>query len=151
MNAMSKIYTLEDLQVGAKESFTVDVTEDDVARFAELSGDHAPLHTDVEFARSQGMQGRVAHGLFLGALVSRLVGMQLPGRYGILQSIECGFRRPVSPPARLIVAGEVTRISTGTGQILIAVSITDGTGGLVCTAQVKSLLRMTSGKEPQRD
>ncbi|MFH0909112.1 MAG: MaoC/PaaZ C-terminal domain-containing protein [bacterium] len=148
---MSKIYTLDDLRVGSKESFTVGVTEDDVARFADLSGDRAPLHTDAEFARSQGMPGSVAHGMFLGALVSRLIGMQLPGRYGILQSMELGFRRPVTPPVRLTVAGEVTRISTGTGQVVIAVAITDEAGGLVCTAQVKSLLRIMRGKEHPRD
>jgi 3-hydroxybutyryl-CoA dehydratase len=141
---MSKTLTLDDLPVGYRDAFEVDVTEADVLRFAELSGDHAPLHTDPDFARAQGLGGRVAHGLLLGALVSRLVGMQLPGRYGILQSVELAFRRPVIPPARLRVAGEVTRVSAGTGQVAIAVSITDAAGALVCTAQVKSIVRMMS-------
>src|SRR5258708_6243534 len=44
----------------------------DVARFVALSGDAAPLHTDMAFAKAAGFEGPLVHGAYLVALVSRL-------------------------------------------------------------------------------
>ena len=39
--------------------------------YAEVSGDHNPIHTDPEFARAAGLPGTVLHGLYTMALVAR--------------------------------------------------------------------------------
>ena len=49
------------------------VTEDDVMQFAELSGDHNPLHVDAEFARQTPYGQRIAHGLLGLSIVSGLL------------------------------------------------------------------------------
>ena len=41
-----------------------EVTEARVMAYAELSGDHTPVHTDESYARSTPFGTRVAHGLF---------------------------------------------------------------------------------------
>lgn len=52
------------------------ITEADVVRFAALSGDWNPLHTDAEYARTTPFAGRIAHGLLGlvagGCLLSRV-------------------------------------------------------------------------------
>lgn len=38
-------------------------TREQIAAYAEASGDHNPIHLDDEFARSVGLPGVIAHGL----------------------------------------------------------------------------------------
>ena len=48
------------------------ITTDDIDRYAELTGEHHPVHMDDEFARAAGFPGRIAHGLFGLALIEGL-------------------------------------------------------------------------------
>lgn len=48
------------------------ITESDVMRFASLSGDFNPLHTDAEFAGRTLYEERIAHGLLILSIVSGL-------------------------------------------------------------------------------
>lgn len=41
----------------------VTFTREQIAAYAEASGDHNPIHLDEEFARSVGLPGVIAHGL----------------------------------------------------------------------------------------
>lgn len=50
-----------------------EVSSDDILRFAALSGDFNPIHTDTERARASGYEHVVAHGLLGMALLSGLV------------------------------------------------------------------------------
>lgn len=134
-------FTLPDLHVGQTEDISVGVSPDDIDTFAELSGDYAPLHMDEGFAKEQGFSGRVAHGMLLGALISGFVGHRLPGRYGILQSIDIGFRQPLVPPDTINIKGEITGISDSVGQVAVKVTITDSSGRLLALAKVRSVVR----------
>lgn len=60
----------EDLQAGdCWTSVSREVTAEDVADFAELTGDHDPLHTDQLVATDSPFGGPIAHGLLgLGVL-----------------------------------------------------------------------------------
>ncbi len=77
----------------ARIDFSVDDAQ--MRQFAELSGDYNPLHTDERFARGKGFEGRVVYGALLLAKVSRLLGMQLPGRDGVWVSVTLDFRSPL--------------------------------------------------------
>lgn len=63
--------------------------------FQQCSGDHNPLHTDVEFARSKGFPDKVMYGNILNAFVSALVGEYLPTKDVIIQSQTIQYRLPV--------------------------------------------------------
>jgi acyl dehydratase len=55
----------DDAVVGAEcVSPSYDVTEARVMAYADLSGDHTPVHTDEAYARTTPFGTRVAHGLF---------------------------------------------------------------------------------------
>ena len=85
----------EDYKVGDKAKFTKTITEEDVMKFAEVSGDYNPLHTDPEFAKTQMFGKQVAHGVISVGLISAVLGMELFGP-GILygeQSVR--FVKPV--------------------------------------------------------
>jgi len=136
----ANVRSLEALSVGQVERFTVTLTPEDIDRFADLSGDAAPLHMDAAFAARQGYPGRVAHGLLAGALVSRLVGMQLPGALGILQSVELRFKHPIVPPVKVTVTGEIVGISVAVRQVQIRIEVTDLSGTVLVDGRVRSVM-----------
>jgi 3-hydroxybutyryl-CoA dehydratase len=81
-------------KVGEKESVTVTVTDEMVRAFAELSGDRNPVHLDDEFAAKTRFKKRIAHGMLLGSLLSRVAGMMLPGPGTIIISQDIRYKGP---------------------------------------------------------
>ena len=73
------------------------VTRADLVAYAEASGDHNPIHQDDEVARSVGLPGVIAHGMFTLALVARHVGA-LVGEPGRILELGARFTRPVVVP-----------------------------------------------------
>ena len=87
--------------------FEVVVTETMLETFEQISGDSNPLHTDVEYAKSQGMKDKVVYGMLISSFYSRLVGMYLPGKYCLLQEIKTNFHAPVYVGDNLRITGVV--------------------------------------------
>jgi acyl dehydratase len=56
----------------------VTFTKDQIAAYAEASGDHNPIHLDDDFAKSVGLPGVIAHGMLqmglLGTVASEAAG-----------------------------------------------------------------------------
>jgi 3-hydroxybutyryl-CoA dehydratase len=87
--------TLSLPKVGDTVSHTVLVTEQMVLGFADLTGDHNPVHTDESYARRTRFKSRIAHGLFPQGLISMLAGTRLPGPGAILLSNSAKFKNPI--------------------------------------------------------
>ncbi len=71
------------------------ITESDVYRFAEISGDTNPLHIDKEYAATTIFKERVAHGMLTAGLISAAIGTKLPGVGTIYLSQTLQFTAPV--------------------------------------------------------
>ena len=85
----------EELQVGMSAERSRTVGEDDVRRFAEVSGDHNPVHLD-EAAAARTMFGtRIAHGMLSASFISATLAMEMPGPNTIYLSQTLRFTRPV--------------------------------------------------------
>lgn len=147
MDSAAAALAFEDLAIGQRGEFETTVGEADIDRFAALSGDASPLHTDPDFARRRGFDDRLAHGAYLVALASRLVGMSLPGRNALLLKVEMSFAAPVVPGTRVRVAGLVEQLSEAVRSAVIGVRITDATR-LSPLARGKLTVRFT---EERRD
>jgi acyl dehydratase len=55
------------------------ITRADLVRYAAASGDHNPIHQDDDVARSVGLPGVIAHGMYTMALAARAVTEWFPG------------------------------------------------------------------------
>ncbi|MBF0295854.1 MAG: SDR family oxidoreductase [Magnetococcales bacterium] len=110
--------------------FEVRVTYEDALRFADLSGDHNPLHTDPAYAAGTTFGRPILHGAFSAALFSRLAGMHLPGRECLLHGMRLRFVAPVHPPATLRVTGLLRHATPDGGEV--AVTIDDAQTGTRC-------------------
>ena len=131
----------DDLPVGAERSVTTPVTREDVAEFARLSGDHSPIHVDEAAAREMGFVGVVAHGALIAARVSAVIGMQLPGRRGVLQSLDLQFRHPLIPPADIQITVIVAGRSDAVRQLRLQVTVTDASGTVLVSGKASSIVR----------
>ena len=69
----------EDIEIGMARHLTKTVTNHDIALFAEVSTDHNPVHLDETYAQATMVHGRIAHGMLTAALISAVIGEQLPG------------------------------------------------------------------------
>jgi acyl dehydratase len=87
---------------------TYRVTRADLLAYAQASGDHNPIHQDDEVARSVGLPGVIAHGMYTLALAARYVDEML-GEPGRIATIGAKFIRPVVVPdegTEVVVTGE---------------------------------------------
>lgn len=88
-------YYIDELKPGMSASFTKTVSESDVQKFGEVSGDMNPVHFDEEYAKRTMFKGRIAHGVLSASYISTVLGMQMPGPGTIFMNVSCRFRAPV--------------------------------------------------------
>jgi len=103
-------------------AFEVSVDEDALDAFADLSGDHNPLHTNAAYAAGTPYRRRVLHGAYAAGLVSRMAGMHLPGEACLLHDMRLKFVSPMVPPLTLRVEGRVDRQSGDGGQVSVVIT-----------------------------
>ena len=83
------------LNIGDTASRTKEITDDDVRTFADLTGDHNPLHMDDEFASQSLFGRRIAHGMLSASLISAVLANDLPGQGSIYLGQTLKFVAPV--------------------------------------------------------
>ena len=71
--------TFDEIKPGDTASLVRTLTHKDIELFAIMSGDINPTHLDDAFAKSDMFHKVVAHGMWSGALISTVLGTQLPG------------------------------------------------------------------------
>lgn len=85
----------ESVQIGQEASLEHHITENDVQTFADLTGDHNPLHLDEDFAGTTKFKKRVVHGMLTASFISTIIGMTLPGPGSLYLGQDLNFKRPV--------------------------------------------------------
>lgn len=88
---------IEDLAVGMMRCLQKQVTDRDIALFAEVSTDRNPVHLDDDYARDTIFEGRIAHGMLTAGLISAVIGEQLPGHGTVYLGQTLKFLAPVRP------------------------------------------------------
>lgn len=122
-------------QVGASETMAIAVSQAMTDAFSDLSGDNAPLHTDEDFAKRHGFDGRLVHGALVVSLLSRVVGTRFPGPQSLWLKCDVSFRNPCYAPSMLRFHGVVTQQSEATRSIILTFDITDDRDRQIATAK----------------
>jgi phosphotransacetylase/acyl dehydratase len=84
--------TFDELRIGETASLARTLTTKDIELFAIMSGDVNPAHVDEVFAKSDMFHKIVAHGMWGGALISTVLGTQMPGPGTIYLNQSLHFR-----------------------------------------------------------
>lgn len=98
------------LKVGDKASCSKAFSEEEVFRFAEISGDRNPLHLDRKFGKSSIFGRRIVHGMLVASLFSGLIGMELPGKGSIYLGQSLTFTAPVAIGEKVTASVEIIKI-----------------------------------------
>ena len=89
-------HTFDEINVGDNAVLTRILTEKDIELFAIMSGDINPAHLDKEYVKTDIFQKIVAHGMWGGALISTVLGTQLPGPGTIYLGQTLKFLHPIT-------------------------------------------------------
>lgn len=92
------------------------VTQAQIAAYAEVSGANDPLHLDPAFGRGQGFGGTIAQGLLVFGTLSEFVIGRLPDPRCWIHGgrLEARFRRPVRPGDTLVA--QAVLVGEGAGE-----------------------------------
>ncbi|MEO0881410.1 MAG: MaoC family dehydratase [Pseudomonadota bacterium] len=127
----------EDLEVGHAHETVHTITEDDIVKFAEVSGDYNPLHMDEAFAAQTQFGQRIAHGALTASYISGILGNNLPGPGAIFTGLSMRFRRPVHIGDVVTVRAEVAEKNDRGNRVTLSVScVVDGKRVITGEAQV---------------
>jgi 3-hydroxybutyryl-CoA dehydratase len=85
----------EPFAVGQKFTYSQVVDDKLVRGFADVTGDHNPIHVDDEFAKKTRFGRRIAHGGILFGIISSVLAMGMPGPGTVYLSQLVNFRAPV--------------------------------------------------------
>lgn len=99
--------TYDEIAVGDSAELKRLVTQDDLLAFAAASGNYNPLHLEDSDLDGDGQTERIAPGVFVAALVSALLGTQLPGPGTLYLRQTLDFHGRVLAGEEVIVRAEV--------------------------------------------
>lgn len=120
----------EHVDIGFQKDISVQITDKMVRMFAELSGDHNPIHLDDEYAKTTKFGRRIAHGMIVGALISRSLNESL-GSGGIYLGQNIKFVNPVFIDDTVTIHIKVVALRKEKGICSVETNVTKQTGETV--------------------
>lgn len=99
----------EDIFIGQKETLSHKVTQADIEKFVDLSGDDNKLHVNKEFAAKTSFKKPVVHGMIGASFISTIIGTKIPGDGALWFSQTLEFLLPVRVGDEITVIAEVTK------------------------------------------
>lgn len=103
------------------ELLTTPISRTTLALYACASGDHNPIHIDIDFARAAGMDDVFAHGMLPMAYLGRLLTAWVPQRQ--IRSFDVRFTSIAHVGSRITCTGEVTEKIEYNNEKLVSVKL----------------------------
>ncbi len=82
-------------EVDASFDYPVRFSQEDVIKFAELTGDNNPLHLDAAYAATTSFKRPIIHGMLGATVFTKILGTQFPGFGSIYLKQTLEFLRPM--------------------------------------------------------
>jgi len=98
------------LQPGDSATRTLEITDQTIRAFAEVTGDTNPVHLDDEYAAGTRFGRRIAHGMIAAGLVSATLANDLPGPGTVYLNQTLKFKLPVYPGDTVTATVEVLTV-----------------------------------------
>lgn len=92
---LSMFNNFEAIQIGDTQSLVKTITESDVRKFVEITGDVNPLHVNRAYAETTAFKDIVVHGMLGASFISTVIGTKLPGTGALWVSQNIEFLLPV--------------------------------------------------------
>ena len=83
--------------VGDSAEITKTIEQAHIHAFADVTGDHNPVHVDEAFAQTTRFGRTIAHGMLSASLISAVLANKLPGAGSVYLGQTLQFVAPVFP------------------------------------------------------
>lgn len=112
--------TIEEINVGDfyEESRLID--EESIITYADVVGDHNPIHENDIYAKQTVFQNKIVHGMLLGGYISKVLGMDFPGEGCIYLKQEMMFLKPVYIGEFITIRVEVLEKNTNKNFLILS-------------------------------
>lgn len=128
------------VSIGDTVSLSRQITEEDVEKFAEVTGDDNPLHLDADHAVDTIFGGRISHGMLVAGLISAALA-EIGDGTTIYHTQDMNFVAPVYLGDRVSVEVEVEEeISDGLYKVWTAAKSQES-GELVIEGEAQILVQ----------
>ena len=134
--------------VGDTAEITKTITEADVQAFAEVTGDHNPIHLDDEFAKRTRFGRRIAHGMLTASLISSVLANKLPGDGSVYLGQSLQFVAPVFPGDEVTARVTVKEIREDKPILKLETTCVNQHGDTVIRGEATVLVHRLHRKEP---
>ena len=96
-----------EIKIGDKAEIKHKITQKDIEKFVELTGDDNKLHTDEEYSELTSLKKPVVHGMLGASFISTIIGTKLPGDGALWYSQNLEFLKSVRVGDELRITAEV--------------------------------------------
>ncbi|MEP1767329.1 MAG: bifunctional enoyl-CoA hydratase/phosphate acetyltransferase [Sulfitobacter sp.] len=141
--------TFDEIQLGDTADLTRTLKHEDIELFAVMSGDVNPAHVDEDFAKSDMFQKVIAHGMWGGALISAVLGTELPGPGTIYLNQNFNFLHPVGLGDTITIRVTVTEKSDAHQHVVLDCLCENQDGEPVITGQAKVIAPSQKIRRPR--
>jgi acyl dehydratase len=125
-------------RVGQTFSQEFSISKGAVTAFARLSGDQNPIHINKQAAIEAGFEREIAHGAYLGGLISKVLGIDFPGQGTIFLSQKLRFLKPAYVDT--IVRIEIVVLSLIGRRMIVGVKAKNEDGDILSEGEVQVLV-----------
>ena len=123
------------LHVGQFGTSSMVVSDEVVAGFARVTGDHNPIHLDDAAAAQTPFGKRIAHGMIGASLISAVIGNKMPGQGTVYIKQSLVFTGPVFIGDEITARVEVAEKLDKPGRWKLETEVHKGNGDLVITGE----------------
>jgi 3-oxoacyl-[acyl-carrier protein] reductase len=100
----------EDIKVGDTYTLQKTISESDIKKFVDITGDVNPLHINKEYAAATPFKDIVVHGMLGASFISTIIGTKLPGPGSLWVSQNFNFLLPTRLNDRLSITCTVAKV-----------------------------------------
>lgn len=139
------------IQVGDAHALVKTITEADVRKFVDMTGDDNPLHVDRAYAETTSFKDIVVHGMLGASFISTVIGTKLPGPGALWVSQNFEFLLPVRLGDTLTVTCTVLKKHERDRLLELATSIKNQNQQCVLSGTGKVKVMEVTQPEPVSD
>lgn len=115
-------------------------SQEEVDRFAEVTGDKNPVHTNAEYAAKTMFKRPIMHGMLSASLFSKVFGTLFPGEGTIYLKQTLNFLKPMYVDTQYEAVFTVKEVLKDKHRAIVETVIKDKTTGNLCTSGEATVL-----------
>jgi len=122
------------IEVGQIYTHDFNFSQDEVNRFAEVTGDKNPVHLNADYAAKTMFKKPIMHGMLSASLFSKVFGTLFPGEGTIYLKQSLSFLKPMYVDVNYEAVFTVKEVLKDKNRAIVETLIKDKSTGIVCTS-----------------